>query len=152
MARASSSSIAGFGDPETQVILPRMKSNLLPLLEATINGKIDNCAIEWDERAAVTVVLASAVTPTNMKRGRRFPVWTRRRSLMTFTFFTRERSARTAIVTLAAGFSRDRAWIDNRKLRVLALYEAVRAFILRNCITAGILLSRPVTDNIDMSH
>src|SRR3979411_2337207 len=48
-----------FGDPETQVILPRMKSDLLPLLEATIDGKIDNCAIEWDARAAVTVVLAS---------------------------------------------------------------------------------------------
>ncbi len=37
-----------FGDPETQAILPRMKSDLLPLLEATIDGKIDNCSIEWD--------------------------------------------------------------------------------------------------------
>ncbi len=37
-----------FGDPETQAILPRMKSDLLPLLEATIDGKIDNYAIEWD--------------------------------------------------------------------------------------------------------
>ena len=40
-----------FGDPETQAILPRMKSDLLPLLEATIDGKIDNHTIEWDERA-----------------------------------------------------------------------------------------------------
>ena len=52
-----------FGDPETQVILPRMKSDLLPLLEATIDGKIDTCAIEWDRRAAVTVVLASGGYP-----------------------------------------------------------------------------------------
>src|SRR5437667_10002829 len=44
-----------FGDPETQALLPRMKSDLLPLLEATIDGKIDNCSIDWDKRAAVTV-------------------------------------------------------------------------------------------------
>src|SRR5437773_11404784 len=50
-----------FGDPETQAILPRMKSDLLPLLEATIDGKIDSPdagRIEWDQRPAVTVVLA----------------------------------------------------------------------------------------------
>jgi phosphoribosylamine---glycine ligase len=59
-----------FGDPETQVILPRMKSDLLPLLEATINGKIANCAIEWDERAAVTVVLASGGYPDKYETGK----------------------------------------------------------------------------------
>jgi phosphoribosylamine---glycine ligase len=52
-----------FGDPETQALLPRMKSDLLPLLEATIDGNIDKCAIEWDARSAVTVVLASAGYP-----------------------------------------------------------------------------------------
>ena len=59
-----------FGDPETQVILPRMKSDLLPPLEATIDGKIDNCAIEWDERAAVTVVLASGGYPDKYETGK----------------------------------------------------------------------------------
>ena len=59
-----------FGDPETQVILPRMKSDLLPLLEATIDGKIDNCAIEWDERAAVTIVLASGGYPDKYETGK----------------------------------------------------------------------------------
>ena len=59
-----------FGDPETQVILPRMKSDLLPLLEATIDGKIDNCPIEWDERAAVTVVLASGGYPDKYETGK----------------------------------------------------------------------------------
>jgi phosphoribosylamine--glycine ligase len=52
-----------FGDPETQAILPRLKSELLPLLQATIDGKIDNCALEWDERASVTVVMASGGYP-----------------------------------------------------------------------------------------
>jgi phosphoribosylamine--glycine ligase len=52
-----------FGDPETQAILPRLKSDLLPLLEATIDGKLAGPKIEWDERAAVTVVLASGGYP-----------------------------------------------------------------------------------------
>ena len=59
-----------FGDPETQAILPRLRSDLLPLLEATIDGKIDNCTIEWDERAAVTVVLASGGYPGKYETGR----------------------------------------------------------------------------------
>ena len=60
-----------FGDPETQALLPRLKSDLLPLLEATINGKIDNCSIEWDERASVTVVLASAGYPGKYETGKK---------------------------------------------------------------------------------
>ena len=60
-----------FGDPETQALLPRMKSDLLPLLVATIDGKIDNCAIEWDTRAAVTIVLASAGYPDKYETGKR---------------------------------------------------------------------------------
>jgi len=59
-----------FGDPETQAILPRLRSDLLPLLEATIDGKIDNYIIEWDERVAVTVVLASGGYPGKYETGR----------------------------------------------------------------------------------
>src|SRR6266403_1517884 len=59
-----------FGDPETQVLLPRMKSDLLPLLEATIDGKIDNYSIEWDQRPAVTVVLASGGYPVKYEMGK----------------------------------------------------------------------------------
>ena len=59
-----------FGDPETQALLPRMRSDLLPLLEATIDGKIEQCAIEWDHRAAVTVVLASGGYPGKYETGK----------------------------------------------------------------------------------
>ena len=59
-----------FGDPETQVILPRLKSDLLELLEATIDGTLDRMAIEWDERAAVTVVLASGGYPDKYDIGK----------------------------------------------------------------------------------
>jgi len=59
-----------FGDPETQALLPRLKSDLLPLLEATIDGKIDKCKIEWDKRPSVTVVLASAGYPGKYETGK----------------------------------------------------------------------------------
>src|SRR5437868_2998280 len=59
-----------FGDPETQALLPRMKSDLLPLLEGTMDGNLSKCAIEWDTRAAVTVVLASGGYPGKYETGK----------------------------------------------------------------------------------
>ena len=59
-----------FGDPETQVILPRLKSDLLELFEATIDGTLEGQTISWDERAAVTVVLASGGYPDKYETGK----------------------------------------------------------------------------------
>jgi phosphoribosylamine---glycine ligase len=59
-----------FGDPETQAILPRMKSDLLPLLSAVADGELDDCDIEWDERPSVTVVMASAGYPGKYEIGK----------------------------------------------------------------------------------
>ncbi len=59
-----------FGDPETQAILPRMKSDLLQLFEATIDGRLDKMKIEWDERVAVTVVMASGGYPEKYETGK----------------------------------------------------------------------------------
>jgi phosphoribosylamine--glycine ligase len=59
-----------FGDPETQTILPRLKSDLFELLEATIDGKLDNVELEWDERPAVTVVMASGGYPREYRTGK----------------------------------------------------------------------------------
>ncbi|HEY2713582.1 MAG TPA: phosphoribosylamine--glycine ligase [Chthoniobacterales bacterium] len=59
-----------FGDPETQVILPRLKGDLLPLLEATIDGRIGETKIQLDPRAAVTVVMSSAGYPGNVVKGK----------------------------------------------------------------------------------
>ena len=47
-----------------------MKSDLLPLLEATIDGTTERCAIEWDARSAVTVVLASGGYPGKYETGK----------------------------------------------------------------------------------
>jgi phosphoribosylamine--glycine ligase len=59
-----------FGDPETQAILPRLKSDLLPLLEATIEGRLDETVIEWENRPAVTVVMASGGYPGKYETGK----------------------------------------------------------------------------------
>jgi phosphoribosylamine---glycine ligase len=59
-----------FGDPETQAILPRLKSDLLPLLDATINGTLAGAKLEWDARPAVTVVMASGGYPDKYEAGK----------------------------------------------------------------------------------
>ena len=58
-----------FGDPETQVFLPRLKTDLLDLIEATIDGNLDTQKMEWDNRAAVCVVMASGGYPGDYKKG-----------------------------------------------------------------------------------
>jgi phosphoribosylamine--glycine ligase len=60
------------GDPETQVILPRLRSDLVPVLQATINGTLDRATVEWDDEAWVGVVLASAGYPGDYQKG--FPI------------------------------------------------------------------------------
>ncbi|MBA3882593.1 MAG: phosphoribosylamine--glycine ligase [Chthoniobacterales bacterium] len=59
-----------FGDPETQAILPRLRSDLLELLFATLEGRLDMIPIEWDRRPAVTVVMTSAGYPGTYERGK----------------------------------------------------------------------------------
>jgi phosphoribosylamine--glycine ligase len=59
-----------FGDPETQVLLPRLKTDLVDLIEATIEGTLDRQTISWDERAAVCVVMASGGYPADYEKGR----------------------------------------------------------------------------------
>lgn len=60
---------ARFGDPETQVVLPRLKSDLVDIFEACIDGTLDRQTIEWEENAAVCVVLASGGYPVSYKKG-----------------------------------------------------------------------------------
>jgi phosphoribosylamine---glycine ligase len=62
---------ARFGDPETQAILPRLQTDLLELLSAAAAGGdgLQGVALQWDERSAVTVVLASAGYPDSSSSG-----------------------------------------------------------------------------------
>ncbi|MGE4213551.1 MAG: phosphoribosylamine--glycine ligase, partial [Anaerotignaceae bacterium] len=60
---------ARFGDPETQVILPRLKTDLIEIMEACVDGKLDQMNIEWYNNAAVCVVEASGGYPENYEKG-----------------------------------------------------------------------------------
>jgi phosphoribosylamine--glycine ligase len=60
---------ARFGDPEAQVVLPRMKNDLLDVMDAVIDGKLDKVTLEWDDRSAVCVVLASGGYPGSYPKG-----------------------------------------------------------------------------------
>ncbi len=57
------------GDPETQPIMMRLKSNLLTLLEHAVAGKLDQIEAEWDRRVALGVVLAAANYPATPRTG-----------------------------------------------------------------------------------
>ncbi|MBN2259433.1 MAG: phosphoribosylamine--glycine ligase [Clostridiales bacterium] len=57
-----------FGDPETQSIIPRMKNDLLDVFMKTVDNQLDELNLEWDERTAVTVVLASDGYPGNYSK------------------------------------------------------------------------------------
>ena len=57
------------GDPEAQVILPRLKSDLVPLIEAAIDGRLDQVEAEWDRGTALGVVIAAAGYPNEPRKG-----------------------------------------------------------------------------------
>ncbi len=59
-----------FGDPETQVLLMRLKTDLLDVLEATVEDRLDTVSLEWDMRPAVSVVMASEGYPGHYERDR----------------------------------------------------------------------------------
>ena len=63
---------ARFGDPETQVVLPRMKNDIVEVFEACVDGTLDKIDLEFEDNAAVCVVLASDGYPLAYEKG--FPI------------------------------------------------------------------------------
>jgi phosphoribosylamine--glycine ligase len=64
---------ARFGDPETQVILPLLKTDLVDILMAVVQGNLDRVKIDWSVDACIGVVMASDGYPGGYKTG--FPIW-----------------------------------------------------------------------------
>jgi phosphoribosylamine--glycine ligase len=60
---------ARFGDPEAQVVLPRLKGDLLEILEACVDQRLHEVKVEWEDNAAVCVVLASGGYPLSYEKG-----------------------------------------------------------------------------------
>ena len=63
---------ARFGDPETQVVLPRMKNDIIDVFEACVDGTLDQIDLQFEDNAAVCVVLASDGYPEHYEKG--FPI------------------------------------------------------------------------------
>ena len=63
-----------FGDPETQVVLPLLKTDLLTVMQATTNGTLDQLTVEFDPGAACCVILASGGYPTHYEKGKEIVV------------------------------------------------------------------------------
>lgn len=63
---------ARFGDPEAQVVLPRMKNDIIDVMEACVDGRLDEINLQFEDNAAVCVVLASDGYPVSYEKG--FPV------------------------------------------------------------------------------
>jgi len=63
---------ARFGDPENQVMLPRLESDLLEIMLAVVNGTLDKTKVEWSDEACVGVVMASGGYPGSYTTG--FPI------------------------------------------------------------------------------
>ena len=61
---------ARFGDPEAQVVLPRMKNDIIEVMEACIDGKLDTIDLQFEDNAAVCVVLASDGYPEHYEKGK----------------------------------------------------------------------------------
>lgn len=58
-----------FGDPETQPIMMRMKSDIVALFQACVDGKLDEATLEWHDEAAVCVIMASGGYPASSEKG-----------------------------------------------------------------------------------
>ena len=61
---------ARFGDPEAQVVLPRMKTDIIDVMEACIDGKLEDIDLEFEDNAAVCVILASDGYPESYEKGK----------------------------------------------------------------------------------
>ncbi len=58
-----------FGDPECQVLMMRLETDLLDLINAAVDGKLDEVSLEWKDQPALTVVMAAEGYPANVKKG-----------------------------------------------------------------------------------
>ena len=66
---------ARFGDPEAQVVIPRLKNDIVEVFEACVDGKLDEIDLQFEDNAAVCVVLASDGYPVLMKKDIQLKVW-----------------------------------------------------------------------------
>jgi len=118
---------ARFGDPEAQPLLMRIKNDIVPIMEATIEGTLDKCKLEIDDRAAVCVVMASKGYPGSYKKG--IPI----------SGFKDVKRMKDVVVFHAGTDKKDKKIVTNggRVLGVTALGNSVKKAISRAYMAAS---------------
>ncbi len=128
-----------FGDPETQPLMMRLKTDLIDVMEATIDGRLDELTLEWDHRAALCVVMASGGYPGEYEKGVRVEGLDAASSLADVQVFhagTQLEHGGGAITSGGRVLGVTALGEDVRQARTRA-YEAVRAISFRGAIFRG---------------
>ncbi len=112
---------ARFGDPEAQPLLIRMKNDIVPVMEAIIEERLDECKLEIDDRASVCVVMASGGYPGSYKKG------------LPISGLEKVRRMKDVVVFHAGTGAKDKEIVANggRVLGVTALGDSVKKAISR---------------------
>ncbi len=138
-----------FGDPETQTLMPRLKSDLIELIEATIDGALEDVTIEWDQRPAVTVVLASGGYPGPYEGGKPIAGLDECAQLDgVHVFHAGTRRENDRIVTAGGRVLAVTALGDNVQLARERAYDAVSRIHFEGCHYRRDIAVPPVAGNI----
>lgn len=118
-----------FGDPETQVVLPLLKSDLLTVMMATTNGTLEQTAVEFSEKHACCVVTASAGYPESYEKGFEITMTEEARSA---TFVAGAKLENGCLVTSGGRVTGTTAVADTLALAVRDAYRLAEGVVFEN--------------------
>jgi len=124
---------ARFGDPETQVILPRLESDLIEIFLAVVEGNLSKVNIKWKDKAAVCVILASGGYPGKYQKGKviyGFEKLENKKGIIVFHAGTKLQEGK--IVTAGGRVLGVTAWDDTISKAKEKAYEGVEKIYFEN--------------------
>jgi len=124
---------ARFGDPETQVILPSLETDLMEIMQATVGGYLDRIELRWKQQAAVCVIMASRGYPGAYEQGKIITGLERlkeREDMMVFHAGTKKKNSQ--IVTAGGRVLGVTAWAANLEEAINKAYQGVRMINFEN--------------------
>lgn len=126
---------ARFGDPETEVILPRLKSDIVPLFMQIAEGKLQQTQLEWDNRPCMTVVMVSGGYPSSYAKGHviaGLEAASARKDVFVFHAGT-EFNASKQVVSAGGRVLAVTAWGDSMRQAFERAYQAVSDISFKDC-------------------
>ncbi|HEX9838194.1 MAG TPA: phosphoribosylamine--glycine ligase [Anaerolineales bacterium] len=113
-----------FGDPETQVVLPLLETDLLDIVEACVNGNLADVNIRWKDSAAVCVVLASQGYPDKVESGKQISFSSLPENMVCFHAGTKTDNEK--IITAGGRVFGLTAWADTLETAIDTVYSNVK--------------------------